>query len=182
MDVRSLVKQSLSDTDIHNFFDGKINILKFSELKNYNNIDDVLGKYRRCIILFESGKLNRGHWCAILEVKPSNKKNYILFFDSYGLMIESELSDRYIPKSFQKLSNQQRGSLIKLLLNQPLPVHYNQYKLQKLKKNVNTCGKFCVFRCLLNHLTEDEFAKLLRSQKPLSPDELVSIMYEDFAQ
>ena len=176
--MNGLLKYSLSDADIRNYFNQKINVIKFSELNDYDDIFDVLGPYERCIILFESGKLDTGHWTALVVIREPKKKPYIEFFDSYGIIIEGELNPKYIPKSFQKLSNQKRGTLIKLLLNQSLPVHYSQYRLQELKNGVNTCGKWCCTRCQFNNISEDEFAKLMRSTD-YTPDELVCLLYEE---
>ena len=183
LNIKKLLNHSLSDTDIKEFFNNQINVLKFSELANYDHIDDVLGRYGRCIILFENNKLNTGHWVALHYVYEPKKKPYIKFMDSYGHIIEDELN--WIPKSFQNLSNQQRGLLIKLLLNQPLKVHYSQYRLQHLGKlngvNVNTCGIWSSLSCLFNTLSEDEFNKLMRSGEKfgVKPDELACKLFYD---
>ena len=177
------LSEALSDSDIRNFFMNKINIIKFSELSDYEDLNEVLGKYKRCIILFESEKIDQGHWVALTEIQQPNKKPYILFADSYGVEPESEFN--YIPKSFQYMSDQVRGTLIKLLIDQPLQVHFNQYRLQKLGKlnghSVNTCGKWAILFNLLNNITEDEFNKIIRSfekEYKLEPDVIICLLYE----
>ena len=50
-DFQPLLEYSLSDLDIKEFFKNKINVIKFSELPDYKSMDDVIGKYKRCIIL-----------------------------------------------------------------------------------------------------------------------------------
>jgi hypothetical protein len=108
-----------------------------------------LGKYERCIIIFENGEIDNGHWTALVKIYEPNKKPYLLFADSYGHIMEEEFNG--IPKSFQNMSMQKRDMLLKLLINQPLDVHYSQYRLQKIGKidgaNVNTCGRWASMFC-----------------------------------
>ena len=181
--IKKLLEHALSDKEISDFFDGKVNILKYSELSKYTNVKDVLGKYERCIILFENQEIDNGHWTALVKIYEPNKKPYLLFADSYGHIMEDEFN--WIPKSFQNMSMQKRGVLLKLLINQPLDVHYSQYRLQKIGKidgaNVNTCGRWASMFCLFNMVSEEQFAKLFRMGIPygIPPDILVCHLYEN---
>ena len=123
MSKNEIISKALSDADILHALDNDVNIVKYSELRNMKNIDDLL-KYDRAVILFELKK-NNGHWCSVIR-----NKNSIIFTDSYGMFPENELN--YVPVSFKFISKQDRGYLLKLLYEQPLPVHFSQYKLQKL--------------------------------------------------
>ena len=60
-ELKSLIAKPLSDDEIKNALDGKVNIVKYSELKNMKHIDELLGKYGRSVILVETKK-NNGHW------------------------------------------------------------------------------------------------------------------------
>lgn len=173
MELKDLMEYSLSDKDIRDYFDNKINVFKYNELKAFKNIDEALGKYKRCIILFEN-KQNSGHWCALMEIKMKNGKKAILFHDPYGLIPTEQM--KYIPKSFEKLSDQRKEYLLRLLYEQPLEVRYSQFRLQKLAPNINTCGRHCVLRCEYPDYDEYEFDDLLRSVKGLNPDELVTLL------
>ena len=184
-DFKKLLKHALSDKEINDFFDGNVNIMKYSELSKMKDINKILGPYGRCIILFENEEIDNGHWCLLHIVEVPKQKPFIEFMDSYGSIPDSEFD--WIPKSFQNLSNQKRGTLIKLLINQDLPVHYSQYRLQKLGKldgvPINTCGKWCCLRGLYNMISEDTFAKLMRSGEKdgITTDELCCLLYEDLA-
>ena len=102
---KQLLAHALSDGEIKDFFMDEINILKYSELSKYDHIDDVLGPCERCVILFESEQLNKGHWCLIHIVRIAKRKPYLEFFDPYGVP-DNEFD--YIPKSFQNYSKQKR--------------------------------------------------------------------------
>ena len=99
--------------------------------------------------------------------------------DSYGLVPCGEFN--YIPKAFQKMSNQDKNVLLRLLINQPLQVHYNQYRLQKLDKHISTCGKYCCVRGLYPDVDEDEFAKIVKGgmKDGISTDEMICYLYEE---
>ena len=171
-----LLKQSLSDDDIRNFFNDKIKIVKYSELQNMESIDELLEPYLRCIILFEITGFNNGHWTLLQQCYDTkNKKPYILFFDSYGYSPENEIS--IIPIQFKRESNQERGYLLKLLYNQPQEIHYNNYRLQKIKKGINTCGKYCCVKGKYPFVDEHDFEKILRSTD-LDPDYLICLLYK----
>ena len=115
-----------------------------------------------------------GHFCKHCYDKKQ-KKPYILFFDSYGYMPENEL--KVISSSIKNLTDQHRGYLLKILYEQPLEVRYNQYKLQKLKKGINTCGKWCCIKGLFPYCNENDFAQLMQSTDN-TPDELICLLYE----
>jgi hypothetical protein len=177
MSLKKLVKHSLSDGEIKRFFNNKINVLKYSELDNYTNVNQIMKEYG-CIILFENNELNRGHWTLIHYVYRPNKKPFLNFFDSYGIIPENQLN--YIPKSFKLLSEQQRGNLLDLLLNQPYQVRYSQYKLQKLGPNINTCGRWCCVRAYYRDLDENQFNDAFKM--PYDKDDLITLVYESLAQ
>ena len=106
MSKNEIISKALSDADILHALDNDVNIVKYSELRNMKNIDDLL-KYDRAVILFELKK-NNGHWCSVIR-----NKNSIIFTDSYGMFPENELN--YVPVSFKFISKQDRGYLLKLL-------------------------------------------------------------------
>lgn len=169
----------LSDLDIRKFFKNKINIMRYSELQNYDNILDVLGKYERVIILFEAEKMN--HWVLLMIIRKPNKKPFILFHDSYGCIPNNEFN--YIPKSFQKMSNQDRNVLLHLLIDCPLQTHYNQYRLQKISSEISTCGKHACVRALYPEIDENQFNKLIRDEcklNKLSSDEIINALFLEY--
>lgn len=176
-ELQKAKREALSDTDITNYFNGKINIMKYSDIKNMTDISQVLSKYKRCIILFEIEKLNNGHYTCLILCEPKGKDPYILFHDPYGLMPENELN--YIPYSFAEMSDQERGYLYDLFKkakrDNGVETHYNQFKLQKMGPGINTCGRHCIIRCEYMNIDEDEFAKKLRGFSPLNPDDIVTL-------
>lgn len=146
----------LSDKDIRDMMNEglikKFNVISYSELKNYNNIDQVLGPENICFILYE-WKPHYGHWCLL-----QRSGNLIEFFDPYGKFPDSQLEE--IEEPFRTGSGQKEKTLSKLLLDSDNELSYNQYPFQHLGNGVKTCGKWCVMRAFLKDLKLDEFQDL----------------------
>ncbi len=70
---------ALSNTDITNLLNGKVNIVLYPDLYRYRSIDEVMGPFQACILLFEA-KPSYGHWCAIFKTDL----NTVEFFNPYG--------------------------------------------------------------------------------------------------
>lgn len=145
---------ALSNYDIIKLLKGRVNIVLYPDLHKYTNIDEVLGKYDACILLFEA-KVNYGHWCAIFKIND----NEIEFFNPYGGYPDDSL--RYIPYHFAKVSNQLVPYLSLLLLDCPYELYYNEFGFQRHSKSVKTCGRHCVFRVMNRHMNIYEYKRLL---------------------
>jgi hypothetical protein len=169
------IKKALSDTEIKKAFGGKVKIVKYADIRKMNNIDELLQPYGRTVILFET-KPNYGHYTCIMYIYPKNKQK-ILFHDSYGMFPENQLN--YIPYSMKNMTNQERNYLLELLYNQPLDIHYNTYRLQKLENGVNTCGRHCIIRMSDDTLDENQFNKVMRETE-YNPDELSVVLTKDY--
>lgn len=156
---------SLSDKEIKKLLNNKVKIITHNKIKDYNNINNLLGKYNKCIILYRNA-LNYGHWTCLFR-----NNNGINFFDSYGNKPDKLLN--FIPNNLNKILEQDHNNLIKLLYNSKENIFYNEYPLQEFKKKINTCGRWCVFRLICEDLNEHEFYKLFKN-KGFKPDEIIT--------
>lgn len=142
-ELKKQMKEYTSDTQIENFFGRgfKKNVLKYSDIEDYDTIDKLLpGKRNFKIILLES-TYNSGHWVCIMKYGDT-----IEYFNSYGLIPSKELD------SNSELVNRQLEQDVKylnLLLNKALDKYniiYNKRKFQKLDPVIATCGNWCIIR------------------------------------
>lgn len=160
---------ALSDQDISRLLKGKAKIIRYGELKHFTSVDELLKPYNRVFILYEAKK-GVGHWTLLHKLDKSNLE----MFDSYGLGIDDELD--YLPAGYRQQSDQARAHLSQLLGHSNYTIHYNDHKLQDLKRGVSTCGRWCVARCINNKCTIDDFARRVKDaceEKGVTPDELV---------
>lgn len=167
--IKEKMKIAYSNTDIENKLNNKVNVLTYTDLIQYNNINDILGNYGNLVILVEL-KDNYGHWICCFK----RNNNIIEVFDSYGLKPDDQLN--YVDNEFKKNNNMNYPYLSKLLYYSKYNIEYNQYKLQEKSININTCGRWVVERIKLKNISIDDFYKLYKSDKDIKSDELVTLI------
>lgn len=164
-------KYDLSGKDIHRITDGKCNIIEYEQLKNYNNINDVMGTNRAVIILYET-KQNFGHWVCLF----SNGNNNLEFFDSYGLSMDEEL--KINPNYNRSLNNGTISPHLTLLISMCRGCHVvsNKTQLQKYLHHTNTCGRWVAMRIKYRKLSLEKFIELFTKNKYYDGDFWISAM------
>ena len=119
--------------------DASKHIIKYSDLEDKTDINDVIPESRGYRIILIETKQNTGHWTTL--VKYSN--NNFVWFDSYGLAPDQEFE--FIPVKMQQILDEQSKPLSRLL--QTLKTNngtwnYNSIKFQQMKDGINTCGRW----------------------------------------
>lgn len=115
-------------------------IIKYSELKQYNSLQELLpDRMDYKIILLETDK-NTGHWTCVIRMN-----NVIECFNSYGVSIDSEF--KYIPDWIERMLGQNNRFLTNLIKkDNTFKIVNNNYEFQSKDKDVATCGRWCVLR------------------------------------
>lgn len=164
-----LLSYAISDADIRNIT-GVNNIIRYQDIKNYNDIDDLLKNVLVCFILFET-KNNYGHWTVIYR-----NKNLIEFFDPYGVFIEKQklfIEEEEFKEPINYLSI--------LLKKSPYQISYNEIKFQNIKdKSIGTCGRWCIIRYLNRNKGLYDFEKMIKKDSKkynLSYDEFIAYLF-----
>ncbi len=145
---------ALSNTDIFELLGGKVHIAMYPDLHNYENIDQLLGKYGACILLFEA-KPQYGHWVLIFKLDSTT----IEFFNPYGGYPDDSLLS--INKKFRIKTNQEYPILSQLLIDSPYKLTYNEFQFQEKNHGINTCGRHCVVRLLKRKLDLYQYVNFL---------------------
>ncbi len=147
------MNKSLSGSDILEIVNHKAKIMTYNELEGYDDIDDVLDENGCCIVLYETKK-NYGHWVCILK-----RGNTIEHFDSYGTFPDDEL--KFVPEYYREMNYKGYPHLTALLFfsKHKYKIEYNQFKLQKKRKGVNTCGRWVAMRIVCKDMPIEKFAK-----------------------
>lgn len=155
----------LSNFDLLKLANNEANLILYSQLKNVNNIQEILGDYRACFILFEIKK-GYGHWCLLFELPDGSLE----FFNPYGGYPDDSLD--YIDTDFRKKSNQYHSYLSELLYKSDYILTYNEYAFQKHKDNIKTCGRWCAVRLLFRKLSLLDFYELFKKDGDAKVTEL----------
>lgn len=169
-EIKKNRKIPLSNTDIINLVDGDTNLIKYGQLSEVDNIDQILSPHGACVILYETSP-NVGHWVCVFK----KNKNNIEFFDPYAYMFDEEQLKFNKNKAFKKESNQDFPHLTYLLYNSPYKIHYNEFPLQKKRSDTSTCGRFVAMRLMLRHIPLKKFKKIMNSTD-LTPDDFVTLL------
>src|SRR5574337_1560066 len=175
MNTKQILKNysyiALSDKDLRRISEGKANVVLYENLGKYKTIDQVLGPYGACFLLF-TAKPHYGHWTLLLKRNPV----VIEFFNPYGGFPDDSLE--YIPMDYRLKSNQFHTTLSFLLDKSPYELEYNEFAFQAKKKDIKTCGRWCGFRLICRNLDIYQFKELideLCNQLNLTPDQLVTL-------
>lgn len=130
-----------SNTDIANALScSQDTIIKYSELKNYKTLTDLLPKiFDYKIILLETAK-NSGHWTCIIRMN-----NIVECFNSYGISIDKEF--KFIPDVVERMLGESKKYLTDLInKTKDFTVISNKYKFQSQDPSVATCSRWVILR------------------------------------
>ena len=144
----------LSGEDIKEILN--VNIVRFSELKDYDSIEQILQPNTCIVIFWETQAYNKGHWTALMRYD-----DYYEYFDSYGLSESEDFA--LIPKHMKK-ELKERDYLKELFDGNR--VVQNAFDYQKWKDGVNTCGRWVVLRLYLFQRGYNlrQFHKIIKSK------------------
>lgn len=159
--LRKYEYMALTDKDIERMLNGNTNIVLYSDLHKYNNLDQLLNGENNAVILYES-KPQYGHWTCIIRPDQEN----VEFFNSYG-GVNAGYPDEplmSISKDFRYESGQEFPYLSQLLIDSPYNLSYNEYKLQKKGADIRTCGRHVINRIRNINLPLDAYVRKLNRQ------------------
>jgi len=138
----SKLQTPLSNEDIQTHL-GSQQIQKYSDLKNYKNLYELLPNKRDyCIVLLESER-NYGHWTVIIR---QNKTFY--YYNSYGK--KYDLDKGYISRMMLKILHEDRNEIQRLITSTGLKkIWWNRVRMQG---DSMCCGRFVVFCVVMSNL------------------------------
>ena len=136
------LEKMFSDAEFDRYF-GKGKVIKYSDLADYSNINELLPNNKDFKIILVESQYNCGHWVAVMKYG-----DIIEWWNSYGTKPEYDF--KFIPTTIKHLLGQ-GGNLLTKLLNtrsKEQKLYYNKKKFQNLADGVNTCGRWCIARIL----------------------------------
>jgi len=131
----------MSDADIKEYLPDA-RVLKYSEIKKYNSLADMLPEVKSYVILLYEDSPNKGHWICVS--KPDEKT--VEYFDSYGGKPDAPL--KWTPKG-RRIGMGEGDPLLGIMFdNCPEKVVYNKIHYQNEGQGINDCGRWCCLRIL----------------------------------
>jgi hypothetical protein len=170
--MKQQLAKNMSDSDIKHYLGDCVMV--YPDLKKYKKITELLPIDKSYKVILLETKPNYGHFFCICRYG-----NILETFDSYGRSIKKEFS--YVPKMIQKILGEKEDELDNLMdtADEDFDIIYNNHRLQSTAENINTCGKWCIFRLqMLRDLdyTLEEFLGYVEKEcdeRGLPPDILV---------
>lgn len=143
---------------------GLLRIITYDDVIEADNIMQIFDGHR-CLIIFypafTTGNMTDGHFISLIN---PDVKNRIDYFDPLSYTI-----DGYKKKTPMRnqLYNEEENSLVKHLidLKKKIPkvkIHYNSVPTQSRSPTIATCGAWCVLRCFMSELTNEQFMKVIK--------------------
>jgi hypothetical protein len=120
------------------------NIFSYDRLDPDMNLDELFSEDGCCIILYNIGEQNCGHWCTMIR----HDKNTVEFFDPYASKLDDNL--KYSKNKFPSITSILKNNKVKNVI-------FNNMRFQRMNNNIATCGRHTSFRILNKHLTLEEY-------------------------
>ena len=177
--IKTIEKYSLSDSDIRTILGRSCKIVKYSELSNYNTIEQLLPKEKASIIILIEDSLDHGHWVGMCRFK-----NTYMYFDSYGNPVDSDL--KWTSMETRRQLNEDKPYLNQLLDKTDRECIYNNVKYQEMNQDINTCGAHIshfLYRMKHDNMDLKDYYMYMKEIKQISKhtyDEIVSIFIKPF--
>lgn len=128
----------------------QVNIVLYDELYHMNSIFDAFIDGYPIVLLYPLRSQTDGHWVCLVYHK---KTDTIQYFDPYGSDVDYYL--KLHPELYED------DKLTELLNTCGKDVVVNKVPVQKLKKDVSTCGRHCAVRAVFFNLTNSDYLKLM---------------------
>jgi hypothetical protein len=128
------IYQPLSASQVESALGLGTRILKYSELKNYETINDLLPNINDFVILLLEDSQNHGHWTCLM--KYDNDKYY--YFNSYGKKYDTDLS--VVPMCIRRILGQENKEIARLLDGKTCSWNKNAFQNERSQ----VCGRYCI--------------------------------------
>lgn len=180
MSMRKLLnmakKITFSGQDIYDMLGGNCLVLRYKDLAKIDDIDELLDQ--PCVILYETAE-NFGHWTLLLKIHPIGSKTPTLeLFDSYAYRPDDQI--KFIPENYRN-GKTAYPHLSWLVANSGYKkILHNNVRLQKVARDVNTCGRYVALRAKMWQDFKVPLKKFINMFKnkygSLDSDDLVTLM------
>ena len=131
--MSKILFEPLSDSKVREALGDDVKILKYSELKKYGSIDELLPTVNSFFICLLEEELNSGHWVCCLRLDDG-----LFYFNSYGQKFDADIS--VIPRCIRLILGEQGCQFGRLFGEKECG--WNKTVLQGSASMV--CGRYCI--------------------------------------
>lgn len=155
--LRQIKSYALSNEDINQILEPDTKVFAYPEFSKMKSIDEAFDSLGRCVFLFLTESESMGHWCCMFK-----RNGHIEYFSSYGDAPEAER--KWVSQEQLEKLGQGKPYLLELLQRSKLPVYVSKYPYQSDRKDLATCGRWCVLRLICKDLSHIQFYNLVKDE------------------
>lgn len=177
--IKARISKPMTDSQLESYTGVKPeDIIKYSDLKNFAKITDLLPEKIDFRIILIEDKYNSGHWVCVMR----NDKT-IEYFNSYGAKYDYEW--RFIPRMIRVCLGEDNNDMTRLMdqaEQDGFKVGYNKIRFQKLANSVQTCGRWVIFRIETFKMgyNNEQFKAMVDKLKKTADDETGGNVTNDY--
>ena len=149
-----LPHRALTPQEVQQIAGKQIRVVRYTDLKNYKSIEDLFGRIKCVLILYQKTN-NSGHWACLI-----NQPKKVVFYDSYALEPDDQL--QFTGIKTRKDLGIDLPYITYLLYYSKKPIDYNDEQMQVFNDNIETCGYWCGARMRYSNLTSDGFINMIK--------------------
>lgn len=140
-EIKDRISVPLTDGDIEKHT-GIKEVIKYSDLKKYSSIEDLLPTDKSAVIILIEDQLNSGHWVAVMRYDKT-----VEYFNSYGAKWDTDW--KFVNRMVRMILGENTNEMTRLMDKasaEGWTTIWNKYRFQKLSSKIQTCGRWCVLR------------------------------------
>ena len=142
-EIKDRIPKPLTDGDIERHIGvKKDDILKYSDLKSFPKIEDLLPEDKSFRIILIEDRFNSGHWVCVMRYGKT-----IEYFNSYGCKWDTDW--KFVSKMVRMILGENTNEMTRLMdtaSKDGWSTVWNKHRFQKLSSKIQTCGRWCVLR------------------------------------
>lgn len=165
-DIHRFINKPTTPDDIYKISKKQFNMILYSDIHKYDNIDQLFGNKRFVIILYEY-KPENGHYILLMKTKKT-----IEYFDSIYRFPDFVL--KLLDEKTRANLNEDELYLCDLLEKSDYNIEYNAESIQK--KGTACCGCWCALRMAFPDCSVEDFIWCFKQVPDFNPDEVCTAL------
>ena len=177
--IEKIMDDPIDDTEMKTYIGQDAKILKYSALKKFKHIDELMPNATDFIVLLYETSPNEGHWVSVLKYPERFGRSTLEYFDPYGHALDEPLT--WNTNSVNKQLGVVAPYLSQLMNSSGHKLLQNNIKYQHDSPKIETCGRHTIYRILklvqhgLKQREYNDHMRLLKTRNPNKTyDEIVS--------
>ena len=162
--IAGRISKPLTDADIESHTGVSADkIVKYSDLKNYKKIEDLLPSDKSFKIILIEDKYNSGHWVVVMRYGKT-----IEYFNSYGAKWDTDW--KFINRMMRVILGENSNEMTRLMeqaKEDGWNTTWNKHKYQRVSSAVQTCGRWVILRIEMMKMgyNGEEFYQFIKKRK-----------------